>query len=65
MLKQFKQALKSKLVWLGIVLAVLSLLQGFVFHLPVSPAMQALIGSAISALIVIGRAVTTMSLSEK
>ena len=64
-MKQFKQALKSKLVWLGIALAVLSLLQGFVFHLPVSPAMQALVGSVISALIVIGRAVTTMSLSEK
>jgi hypothetical protein len=60
-----RQVLKSRTVWLAIVTAVLSVLQGFVFKLPVTPMEQAVVGSVLAALIVILRAVTTVPLSEK
>jgi hypothetical protein len=60
-----RQVLKSRTVWLAILTAVLSVLQGFVFKLPVTPMEQAVIGSVLAALIVILRAVTTVPLSEK
>jgi hypothetical protein len=60
-----RQVLKSRTVWLAILTAVLSVLQGFVFKLPVTPGEQAVIGSVLAALIVILRAVTTVPLSEK
>jgi hypothetical protein len=59
------QALKSRTVWFAIALAVLSVLQGFVLHLPISPWGQALVGSGIAVAIVLLRAVTTQPLSEK
>lgn len=58
-------SLRSKTVWLGIITAVLSVLQGFVFKLPLTPAEQAMVGSAIAVAIVVLRAVTTQPLSEK
>jgi hypothetical protein len=63
-MNQIKQALKSKTVWLGIALAVVSLLQGYVGYLP-TPAIQATVGSVFAALIVILRALTTMPLGDK
>jgi hypothetical protein len=60
-----RQVLKSRTVWLAILTAVLSVLQGFVFKLPVTPMEQAVVGSVLAALIVILRAVTTVPLSEK
>jgi hypothetical protein len=59
------QALRSRTVWFAIALAVLSVLQGFVLHLPLSPLGQALVGSGIAVAIVILRAVTTQPLAEK
>ena len=64
-MKQIKQALKSKTVQFSILLAVLSLLQGYIGFLPVSPAGQAIVGSVLAGCIVVLRAVTTMPLSEK
>ena len=52
------QALRSRTVWLGIVVAVLSVLQGFVVRVPVSPLVQAGIGIAIAVAIVILRFLT-------
>ena len=60
-----QQALKSKTVQFSIALAVLSVLQGFVIQLPVSPSVQAMIGCCIAACTTILRAVTTQPLSEK
>ena len=60
-----QQALKSKTVQFSIALAVLSVLQGFVVQLPVSPAVQASIGCGIAVCTTVLRAVTTKPLSEK
>ena len=60
-----QQALKSKTIQFSIALAVLSVLQGFVVQLPVSPAVQASIGCGIAVCTTVLRAVTTMPLSEK
>lgn len=57
--------LRSKTIWFAVLLAVLSVLQGFVLHLPIPPWGHAAVGSAIAAVIVILRAVTTMPLSQK
>lgn len=58
-------ALKSRTVWFAMLLAVLSVLQGFVFALPLAPLHQALVGCGIAVAIVILRAITTQPLSEK
>lgn len=60
-----KQALKSKTVWYGIIVAVLSVLQGFVGYLPTSPLFQVIIGCSMAAGIVVLRFITTQPLSEK
>ena len=59
------QALKSRTVWFAIALAVLSVLQGFVLQLPISPWGHAIVGSVIAAAIVVLRAITTQPLSGK
>ena len=59
------QALKSRTVWFAIALAVLSVLQGFVFALPLPAWGQALVGCAIAVAVVLLRAITTQPLSEK
>ena len=56
---------RSKTIWFAIALAVMSVLQGFVMHLPISPAGQALVGSVVAAIIVVLRFVTTMPLDQK
>lgn len=60
-----KQAMKSKTVQFGIVLACLSVIQGFVGYLPADPAIQAIVGCAIASAIVVLRFMTTMPVSEK
>jgi uncharacterized membrane protein YccC len=57
-----KHPLKSKTVWFGVIVAMLSVLQGFVFDLPLKPALQALIGCIIAAAIVILRFMTEGSI---
>jgi hypothetical protein len=57
--------LKSRTVWYAIIIAVLSVLQGFVFALPVTPFEQAMIGCAIAVGIVILRAITTQPINQK
>lgn len=58
-------ALRSRTVWYAIALAILSVLQGFVLQLPITPLQQALVGCAIAVAIVILRAITTQPLSQK
>ena len=57
--------LKSKTVWYAIIIAVLSIVQGYIGLLPMTPIAQMVIGIAISVGIVILRLVTTTSISEK
>ena len=59
------QILKSKTVLFAILLAVLSVLQGFVFHLPISPLEQAMVGCIIAIAVTILRLITTQPISQK
>jgi hypothetical protein len=58
-------ALKSKTVWFAVAVAVLSVLQGFVFQLPIPPWGQAVVGSVIAAAVVVLRVLTTQPLDQK
>ena len=57
--------LKSKTIWYAIVIAVLSIVQGYIGLLPMTPVAQMIVGIGISVGIVILRLVTTTSISEK
>ena len=59
------QLLKSKTVWFAIAVAVLSVLQGFVFLLPVTPVQQMLVGVAIAVAVTLLRIITTQPIAEK
>ena len=59
------QALKSKTVWLGIIVALLSVAQGFVVELAIPPLYQAAVGGVIAVAIVVLRFVTTQPVSAK
>lgn len=60
-----KQALKSRTVQYGMLLASLSVLQGFVGFLPASPVIQAVIGVGIASGVVVLRFVTTQAITDK
>ena len=57
--------LKSKTVWYAILIAVLSIVQGYIGLLPMTPVAQIIIGIIISVGIVILRLLTTQPISEK
>jgi len=57
--------LKSKTVWYAIIIAVLSIVQGYIGLLPMTPVAQMIIGIGISVGIVILRLLTTQPISEK
>lgn len=57
--------LRSRTVWFAIAVAILSVLQGFVFALPLTPLWQAVVGCVIAVGIVLLRAITTQPLSQK
>ena len=57
--------LKSKTVWYAIIIAVLSIVQGYIGLLPMTPVLQMFVGIAISVGIVILRLLTTQPVSEK
>jgi uncharacterized membrane protein YgaE (UPF0421/DUF939 family) len=59
------QLLKSKTVWFSIILAVLSILQGYVGLLPLDATGQMLVGVAIAIAITLLRIITTQPISEK
>ena len=56
---------KSKTIWLGIIVALLSVAQGFIFQIPVPPVYQAAIGGMIAVAIVVLRFMTTQPIAEK
>jgi hypothetical protein len=57
-----KEVLKSRTVLFAIAVAVLSVLQGFVVTLPLTPTTQMLIGIVIAVAVVILRVLTTSPL---
>ena len=57
--------LKSKTVWYAILIAVLSIVQGYIGLLPMTPVLQMFAGIGISVGIVILRLLTTQPISEK
>lgn len=59
------QLLKSRTVWFALLLAVLSVVQGYVGLLPLTPVQQMYVGIAISVVITVLRIVTTQPISEK
>ena len=59
------QLFKSKTVWFAILIAVLSVVQGYVALLPVTPVQQMLVGVVISVAVLVLRLITTQPISEK
>jgi len=59
------QLLKSKTVWYAIVIAVLSIVQGYIGLLPMTPVAQMFVGITISVGIVILRLLTTQPIGDK
>ena len=57
--------LKSKTVWYAIIIAVLSIVQGYIGLLPMTPVAQMFIGIGISVGIVILRLLTTQPIGDK
>ena len=57
--------LKSKTVWYAIIIAVLSIVQGYINLLPMTPVAQMFIGVVISVGIVILRLLTTQPIGDK
>ena len=57
--------LKSKTVWYAIVIAVLSIVQGYIGLLPMTPVAQMFVGIGISVGIVILRLLTTQPIGAK
>lgn len=60
-----KSIFKSKTVWFSVLLAVLSVAQGYLHVLPLTPVNQMYAGLAIAAVVTVLRAVTTQPLAEK
>ena len=56
---------KSKTVWYAIIIAVLSIVQGYIGLLPMTPVAQMFVGIAISVGIVILRLLTTQPIGAK
>lgn len=59
------QLLKSRTVWFAILLAILSILQGYVGLLPLTPVGQMLVGCAIAVCITVLRIITTQPIQVK
>jgi hypothetical protein len=57
--------LKSKTVWYAILIAVLSIVQGYIGLLPMTPVLQMFVGITISVGIVILRLLTTQPIGDK
>lgn len=60
-----KSALRSKTVWFSIILAMLSVFQGFIGKLPLGPMEQMYVGMGVAAVVAVLRAVTTQPLTAK
>lgn len=55
---------KSRTVWYAIIIAIASVMQGYVFLLPITPVHQMMVGIGISVGIVIFRFITTTPIGK-
>ena len=60
-----KSIFKSKTVWFSVLLAMLSVVQGYLHVLPLTPQGQMYAGLGIAAAVTVLRTVTTQPLQEK
>ena len=60
-----KKAMKSRTVWLGIIVTVLSTFQGLISEFPVPYYWQGIIGSALGIIIILLRLDTTDGIADK
>jgi len=65
MINTILQLLKSRTVLFALLLAVLSILQGYVFLLHISPVQQMFVGIGLSVIVTILRIITTQPISSK
>lgn len=59
------QLLKSRTMLFSVALAVLSVSQGFILQLPLTPMQQSIVGMVVAGAIAGLRVITTTALSEK
>jgi len=59
------QLLKSRTVLFAILLAILSIVQGYVALLPITPVQQMFVGCGIAVCITLLRIITTTPIAEK
>jgi hypothetical protein len=59
------QLLKSRTVLFALLLAVLSVVQGYIALLPITPVQQMYVGIVIAVAITVLRIITTQPISEK
>ena len=57
--------LKSRTVWFAIILAMLSVAQGYLFLLPILPVQQMYLGLGISVAVTLLRIITSQPISAK
>lgn len=60
-----KKAFKSKTIWFAVIVAILSVLQGFIFELPFEPKYQAMVGVTLAIIVTLLRFITNSSLDDK
>jgi hypothetical protein len=65
MITTILQLLKSRTVLFALLLAVLSILQGYVFLLHISPMQQMFVGIGLSVIVTILRIITTQPINAK
>jgi hypothetical protein len=65
MITTILQLLKSRTVLFALLLAVLSILQGYVFLLHITPVHQMFVGIGLSVIVTILRIITTQPISSK
>lgn len=62
---KLKNLLKSRTIWFSIALAVLSVVQGYLHVLPLTPLSQMYTGIVVAIAVAVLRALTTQPLAEK
>lgn len=65
MLNNLKSLLKSKTLWFSMLLAVLSVLQGYLGLFNLTPEQQAYVGAGIAAIVAALRVITSQPVLQK
>lgn len=65
MLNNLKSLIKSKTLWFSVILAVLSVLQGYLGLFNLTPEQQAYVGAGIAAIVAALRVITSQPVLQK